>query len=217
MRGSGSGSGAGGPGPAVVVDGSGALPAEVAAMLRRVTPHPVIAGPGVADAAEAALAAGQGSLPRLVAIVRPRAPETHETAVWHRLGTPHLLVTCGPKEATVGPLVLPGATSCTRCHDLVRTELDPAYRALAGLRLAVGPARWEATDPGLAVLTAAVAAVVVADAADGGSTLGGVSTDLLAGPPNLAHRFWPRHPRCGCAARPGLVPPPTNRPGTMAG
>jgi hypothetical protein len=189
----------------------------VATLLRRLTGHAVVAGPGVADAAEVSLAAGQAAPPLLVALVRPRPPADTDTAVWQRLGTPHLLVTCGPEEATVGPLVLPGATSCARCHELVRAELDPAYRMVAGLHLAVGAVPRAATDPRLAVLTAAVAAVAAADAASGTASLAGVSTDLQAGPPRLQHRFWPRHPRCGCAGRAGSVPPPGTAPGTMAG
>jgi hypothetical protein len=33
--------------------------------------------------------------------------------------------------AVVGPLVVPGATSCQRCHDLHRTDADPAWPTLA--------------------------------------------------------------------------------------
>ena len=49
-------------------------------------------------------------------------------------GHPHLLVRPRARGAVVGPLVLPGRTSCLGCTDLARTRADPAWpRMLAQL------------------------------------------------------------------------------------
>ena len=49
-------------------------------------------------------------------------------------GHPHLLVRPRARGAVVGPLVLPGRTSCVACADLARTRTDPAWpRMLAQL------------------------------------------------------------------------------------
>ena len=59
----------------------------------------------------------------------------------HDAGVPHLPVRVRDGTGLVGPLVIPGATSCLRCADLHRSDRDAAWPALAAqLRDTVGSA-----------------------------------------------------------------------------
>ncbi|WP_225724858.1 MULTISPECIES: hypothetical protein [unclassified Nocardia] len=67
----------------------------------------------------------------------------------HRI--PHLQVRIRGYRGVVGPLVLPGATSCLRCADLIRAELDSDWPHLAAQLLdRVG----HATPAGIAATSA---------------------------------------------------------------
>lgn len=56
-------------------------------------------------------------------------------------GVPHLPVRVRDGTGVVGPLVIPGLSSCLTCADLHRTDRDPAWPALAAqLREVVGTA-----------------------------------------------------------------------------
>ncbi|HEX5119733.1 MAG TPA: TOMM precursor leader peptide-binding protein [Pseudonocardiaceae bacterium] len=46
-------------------------------------------------------------------------------------GVPHLMVHAAEGTGVVGPLVVPGRTSCLRCVDLHNTDVDPCWPALA--------------------------------------------------------------------------------------
>ena len=59
----------------------------------------------------------------------------------HDAGVPHLLVRVRDGAGLVGPLVMPGVTSCLRCADLHRSDRDAAWPAVAAqLRDTVGSA-----------------------------------------------------------------------------
>ena len=45
----------------------------------------------------------------------------------HRSGVPHLVATVRGQTGIVGPLVVPGVTSCLRCADLHRRDADPRW------------------------------------------------------------------------------------------
>lgn len=70
------------------------------------------------------------------------------------LGVPHLLVHAAEGTGVVGPLVVPGRTSCLRCVDLHNTDVDPCWPALAA-QLAAHP---QPADLATAAATAAFAA-----------------------------------------------------------
>jgi bacteriocin biosynthesis cyclodehydratase domain-containing protein len=70
------------------------------------------------------------------------------------LGVPHLLVHAAEGTGVVGPLVVPGRTSCLRCVDLHNTDVDPCWPALAA-QLAAHP---QPADLATAQATAAFAA-----------------------------------------------------------
>jgi bacteriocin biosynthesis cyclodehydratase domain-containing protein len=123
----------------------------------------------------------------------------------HTARIPHLPVRVRDGSGLVGPLVVPGMTSCLRCADLHRTDRDAGWPAVAAqLRDTVGSA-----DRATVLATAALALnqvdrVIVA-------VRGGVGMDRAPHPPSTLDttlefdvntgstvaRRWSRHPRCG--------------------
>jgi hypothetical protein len=107
---------------------------------------------------------------------------------------PHLLIRSLGDAAWVGPLVLPGRTSCIRCADLTRRDADPEWPTvlaqLSRLRLPV-PALltgWAASVAAAQVL--AFLGGRIPEAA--GATLE-LTADL-----RTELRAWPAHHECGC-------------------
>lgn len=113
-------------------------------------------------------------------------------------GVAHLQVRFRDGRGIVGPLVLPGRTSCLRCADLTRTDHDPEWPHLSAQLLGrVGHA-----EPDTVTATTALAAAELSALADGdparppasmGATL---ELDLAA--TRLVRRAWDRHARCSC-------------------
>ncbi|MFM9377348.1 hypothetical protein [Gordonia sp. VNK21] len=118
-----------------------------------------------------------------------------------RSRTPHLLVGTDDRRGTVGPLVLPGLSSCLHCADLHRSEIDPYWPVIAPRLSQVPPA----ARPELSELTALLAHHEIL----------GIAAALSApdhpAPQTLDHRLSvrtapagtrlipaPRHPRCSC-------------------
>lgn len=124
----------------------------------------------------------------------------------HHGGIAHLPVRVRDGTGLVGPLVIPGLTSCLHCADLHRTDRDAAWPAVATqLRGAVGSAS-RATI--LATAALAMHQVDLVIRAIGHTAAGGPAPDV---PPTLnttleldaeaysiAARRWSRHPECPC-------------------
>ncbi|UUO00941.1 cyclodehydratase [Mycolicibacterium novocastrense] len=124
----------------------------------------------------------------------------------HAVGVAHLPVRVRDGVGLVGPLVLPGVTSCLACADLHRSDRDAAWPALAAqLRHTVGSA-----DRATVLATAALALNQVdrvVRAVRGGADVAGSSEppptldttlefDVNVG--SVVARRWSRHPRCAC-------------------
>ena len=121
----------------------------------------------------------------------------------HAVGVPHLPVRVRDGTGLVGPLVIPGVTSCLSCADLHRADRDAAWPAVAAqLRDVIGTA-----DRPTVLGTAAVAlgqlqriiAAVRAPEAPGAppSTLNTtLEVDVTSN--TILARRWSRHPRCQC-------------------
>ncbi|CAM2815552.1 cyclodehydratase [Mycobacterium intermedium] len=121
----------------------------------------------------------------------------------HNAGIAHLPVRVRDGTGLVGPLVIPGATSCLACADLHRADRDAAWPAIAAqLRDTVGVA-----DRATLLATAALALSQInqvitairgqAAAADPPSALNAtLEFDLNAG--SIVARHWTRHPLCSC-------------------
>jgi hypothetical protein len=123
----------------------------------------------------------------------------------HNQGVAHLAVRVRDGTGLVGPLVVPGVTSCLACADLHRRDRDAAWPAVAAqLRDTVGVA-----DRATLLATAALAlsqvnrvigAVRGSDAGSDGEPPQALNAtlefDVHAG--SLVVRQWPRHPLCSC-------------------
>jgi hypothetical protein len=143
-----------------------------------------------------------GVSPDLVVLARPWAASDPLTAGVHRSGVPHLVATVRGRIGVVGPLVLPGLTSCLRCADLHRRDADPEWPSLAA-QLTSG----EAPPSGATVtclLTAATAALQVLAFLDGSAAPATLDATVELHPPDLVPRIrrWSAHPACGCGAAP---------------
>lgn len=124
----------------------------------------------------------------------------------HDAKVPHLAVRVRDGTGLIGPLVLPGRTSCLRCADLHRSDRDEAWPAVAAqLRHAVGTA-----DRATVLATAALALHQVDRVVKAVRDTGEVGP-ADAPPPTLdttlefdvatgstTSRRWTRHPRCDC-------------------
>ena len=116
---------------------------------------------------------------------------------------PHLHVGVLGARAVVGPLVVPGVTSCLRCAHLHRRDADPAWPLLsvqwaqAVPAMAVPP-----RDPLLTRLAAAHAAQLVsawADLPDEPGSWSGYALEISLPLGMTTRRERPPHPLCGCS------------------
>jgi bacteriocin biosynthesis cyclodehydratase domain-containing protein len=116
-----------------------------------------------------------------------------------RSGVPHLRVVVREATAVVGPLVLPGSTSCLRCLELHRSDRDAAWPVIAA-QLATGSRNGtEACDISLATLAASITALQVLAFVDGGEPATRNGTLEIALPDwRVRRRTWRAHPLCGC-------------------
>lgn len=126
-----------------------------------------------------------------------------------RAGTAHLSVRLRDGVGLVGPLVIPGVTSCLHCADLHRCDRDAAWPAVAAqLRGHVGTADRATLLATAALALAQIDPVIAAvragpDRPADGLTPSPPSTlsttlevDVRAG--SILARRWSPHPLCGC-------------------
>lgn len=136
--------------------------------------------------------------PDLVVVAPDDEPDRQLAQVLVQQGLPHLFVRVWETRGVLGPLVLPGSASCLRCHDLHRTDRDPAWpRLLAQVLTAHPPVR--ACDVTLATTAAGIAALHVLAFLAGEEVPSRDATIELALPyATPRRRSWTPHPRCGC-------------------
>ncbi|WKG05283.1 cyclodehydratase [Mycolicibacterium sp. HK-90] len=124
----------------------------------------------------------------------------------HEVGIAHLPVRVRDGAGLVGPLVIPGKTSCLQCADLHRTDRDAAWPAVANqLRGAVGSAS-RATILATAALALRQVDLVIRAVGhpDTGQPAPAVpptlntTLELDADGYSIAARHWSRHPECPC-------------------
>jgi hypothetical protein len=121
-------------------------------------------------------------------------------------GVPHLPVRVRDGVGLVGPLVIPGVTSCLECGDLHRSDRDAAWPALAAqLRDTVGSADRPTVLATAALALREIERVIRAVRAghephacpDPPPTLDTtLEFDVATG--EVTARRWSRHPRCVC-------------------
>ncbi|MEJ7647926.1 MAG: hypothetical protein WKF57_02590 [Nakamurella sp.] len=137
--------------------------------------------------------------PTLVVLAGDAAAEYTDARDLMTTRVPHLALGAGDGRAVVGPLVLPGRSSCLWCLDLWRADRDPDW---ATLRLATSSA------PGVpsAVLAAGAAALGTAEVLHVVEGIrhpltvdGTLEWDAALLP---RRRTWQPHPECGCTDGP---------------
>jgi hypothetical protein len=112
-----------------------------------------------------------------------------------RIDQPHLVVRCWGNGVSVGPLVLPGQTSCLRCADLARSDADPQWPVVLSQLSRV---RLE-SPPALLAWAASVAAAQALAFLHGELPESAGATLELSWPDFVTRlRCWPAHPSCGC-------------------
>jgi hypothetical protein len=119
-------------------------------------------------------------------------------SILDHLAVPHLAVSVRELTGIVGPMVLPGATSCLHCQDLQRADRDPRWPSLAlQFRQVTDGLRCPAA---LAAMVAATATVQVVTHLDG-DTPATIEGTLEVTLPDwrVRRRSWHRHPECPCA------------------
>lgn len=116
------------------------------------------------------------------------------------LDIPHLALTVAGAQAVIGPLVIPGRTSCLRCRDLHLADADSSWPRAA--------VQWSARRPGplaagLAHAAGALGALQVLALIDAGprevraSAVDGVLV-LTLPDAHIVRQARPPHPLCGC-------------------
>ena len=100
-------------------------------------------------------------------------------------------------RAVIGPLVLPGRSSCLGCMHRHRTDADPGWPVVARTLARQAP-RAPMT---ISAMAAAFAAAQVLDLVDGGRAPATVNGSIEWTPDEALsgrRRSWPEHPDCGC-------------------
>jgi hypothetical protein len=139
--------------------------------------------------------------PDLVVLAVDAPVDPERRAALHARCAAHLVVQVSAGHGAVGPLVLPGLTSCLRCADLHRLDRDPAWDALAA-QLSVAPRHRAASEVALASVIGGLAAVQALDFLDGGRPATIEATLEMQLPDwRLRRRSWPIHPECDCLRR----------------
>jgi bacteriocin biosynthesis cyclodehydratase domain-containing protein len=123
----------------------------------------------------------------------------------HRRGVPHLAVRVRDGTGLVGPLVIPGVTSCLTCADRHRSDRDAAWPAIAAqLRDTIGVADRATLLATTALALSQVNRVIAAvrgqelspDLGPPQALNATLEFDLNAGA--IVARQWTRHPLCSC-------------------
>ncbi|GAB2487363.1 ThiF family adenylyltransferase [Jatrophihabitans fulvus] len=165
-------------------------------------------GERIADATEAAIRRAvpdadtrplaPGERPDVTVLAVDGPVDEARCAALHDARDAHLLVSVGAAHGVVGPLVVPGLTSCLRCAELHRRDRDPLWPMLAA-QLSVPPRHGVSSDAAVTALVVAAAAVQVLAHLDGGdpACLDG-SLELRLPDWRLRRRSRPPHAECGC-------------------
>lgn len=136
-----------------------------------------------------------------VVITDDLVPDPQTVAGLMAAGTAHLPVRLRDGRGVVGPLVVPGRTSCLRCADLTRTGLDAEWPHLAAQLLGrVGTASPDTVLATVALAVSELTALIDGDPGRPPASLNAtLELDLRA--PRLVRRMWRMHPDCGCSPR----------------
>jgi bacteriocin biosynthesis cyclodehydratase domain-containing protein len=121
----------------------------------------------------------------------------------HAARVPHLPVRLRDHTGLVGPLVIPGVTSCLGCADLHRTDRDAAWPVLAvQLREAIAhadrPTLLATAALALGQLQQIIGAVRGIDPPGDPPATMNATVEVDIASHTIRARRWTRHPLCGC-------------------
>ena len=119
-------------------------------------------------------------------------------------GTTHLCASVWGASAVVGPLVVPGVSSCLGCADRHRQDRDPAWPALAVQLAAV---RRVPSDVAVCAFAAALTTMQALAYLDGDqpTTING-TLEMSLPDWRIRRRSWPTHGDCACRRWPATAP-----------
>ena len=149
----------------------------------------------VAPSVRTTLPAGHAAPDLVVLAAGPGAdPAVAERLL--RAGVPHLVARVRETTGVVGPLVLPGRSSCQRCHDLHRADRDPAWPSIAAQLAGGSRHRVVACDSVLATAVAAHAVLQVLAFLDGDPAPTAVdgTLEIAQRDGRVRRRSWPVAP-----------------------
>jgi bacteriocin biosynthesis cyclodehydratase domain-containing protein len=174
------------PGGVVLADEGTPLATATAAAVRRLAPDAETSPPP------------NGARPDLVILACDEPVEQDRRDALHAQGVAHLPVMLRPSSAIIGPLVIPGLTSCLRCADLYRLDRDPAWNALA-VQLQAPRRPRDGSPVALTTAAAGIAAMQALAFLDGEDPASIEGTLELHLPDfRLRRRTRPQHPDCDC-------------------
>ncbi|CAN5333512.1 TOMM precursor leader peptide-binding protein [soil metagenome] len=136
----------------------------------------------------------------LVILCQPRSAHDPLPTPGSSGDTAHLTVAVRDGTVVIGPLVLPGTTSCLRCAELHRADRDLRWPAVAAQLVAAPNRAVHEPTVVLATLAAALAAGQVLEHLDGRGQPEVIEGTLELRPPDwrIRRRAWPPHADCGC-------------------
>ncbi|MFD8499891.1 ThiF family adenylyltransferase [Amycolatopsis sp. NPDC059657] len=138
--------------------------------------------------------------PDLVLLTDAVVPAPEVLAELMAAKTAHLPVRIRDGIGIVGPLVVPGRTSCLTCADLHRTELDQSWPRIAGQLAGRALQACLADVQSCAALAAAqTLRALCADREPPPVWNTTLELDAYAG--TVKNRWWPPHAKCQCRAR----------------
>lgn len=148
-------------------------------------------------------AAGAAAGVDLVVLADTLSPDPRLVRDLHSAGVPHLPVRVRDGAGVVGPLVIPGLSSCLSCADLHRTDRDPAWPALAAqLREVIGtadrPTLLATAALALSQVQQIIAAARSGDAVPAPPATLDATVEVDVASQTIRARRWARHPLCGC-------------------
>jgi bacteriocin biosynthesis cyclodehydratase domain-containing protein len=140
----------------------------------------------------------QSRRPDLAVLVGQQPPDLVAALAADKI--PHLAVLAGEAIGVVGPLVIPGRTSCLRCLDYIRASYDPAWPLILAQIASRQPVP-VACDAALAASVAAQTAAQTLTAIDrtptASATVNG-TLELVLPDWRWRRRTWRPHPACPC-------------------
>jgi bacteriocin biosynthesis cyclodehydratase domain-containing protein len=152
--------------------------------------------------------------PDLVVLTDASVPDPRVSADLAAAEVPHLVVHAAEGTGVVGPLVLPGHTTCLHCVDLHNTDVDACWPALAA-QLAAHPQQGDlATAQAAAAFGAAQALRFLhgcrgPTAGDAGLPVWGAAMEIDVFTGRSTRVEWRPHPRCPCGVARRTGPTPT--------